>query len=104
MRTLLPAALIACCLLGILAGAIFLAFPRLDLAATHAFYDPRHTFYGTNLWGRTLREMFRLASYLIFAAFVVAWISARLYARKRLVPSGRNLAFLALTLALGPFL
>ena len=33
---------------------------------------------------------------------MLAYISARLYGRKRLVPTGRNLAFLALTLALGP--
>ena len=81
---------------------MFLAFPQLDLAVTHIFYGERHAFYGTSFLGRTFREIFRLASYTIFAAFVLAYISARLYARKRLVPTGRNLAFLALTLALGP--
>jgi membrane-associated phospholipid phosphatase len=100
----LPAALIFCCVLALIAGAIFLAYPQLDLAATHAFYGEKHAFYGTTFFGRTLREIFRLASYLIFAAFVLAYISARLYARKRLVPTGRNLAFLALTLVLGPSL
>jgi membrane-associated phospholipid phosphatase len=98
----LPAALIFCCVLALIAGAIFLAYPQLDLAATHAFYGENHAFYGSTFFGRTLREIFRLASYLIFAAFVLAYISARLYARKRLVPTGRNLVFLALTLALGP--
>jgi membrane-associated phospholipid phosphatase len=100
----LPGALILCCILAFIAAAIFLIWPQLDLAVTHAFYGGNNAFYGTTLFGRTLREIFRLASYTIFAAFVLAYISARLYARKRLVPTGRNLAFLALTLALGPFL
>jgi membrane-associated phospholipid phosphatase len=100
----LPGALICCVIVAILASAVFLAYPGLDLAVTHAFFDEHHAFYGTTLFGRTLREIFRLASYVIFAAFVIAYISARLYVRKRLVPTGRNLAFLALTLALGPFL
>jgi lipid A 4'-phosphatase len=105
MRILeLRAALILCCFVAIMAGTIFITHPQLDLAVTHAFFDEHHAFYGTSLCGRALREIFRLASYTIFAAFVLAYISARLYARKRLVPTGRNLAFLALTLALGPFL
>jgi membrane-associated phospholipid phosphatase len=98
----LPGALILCCVLAIIAAGAFLAFPQLDLAVTHAFYDRNHAFYGTTLFGRALRAILRLASYAVFAAFVLAYISARLYARKRLVPTGRNLAFLALTLALGP--
>jgi membrane-associated phospholipid phosphatase len=98
----LPAALILCCALAIIAAGVFLAFPQLDLAVTHMFYGERHAFYGTSFLGRTFREIFRLASYTIFAAFVLAYVSARLYARKRLVPTGRNLAFLAVTLALGP--
>ncbi len=98
----LRAALLLCCALAIIAAGVFLAFPQLDLAVTHIFYGERHAFYGTTLFGRTFREIFRLASYTIFAAFVLAYISARLYGRKRLVPTGRNLAFLALTLALGP--
>jgi membrane-associated phospholipid phosphatase len=98
----LRAVLILCCALAILAAAVFLAFPQLDVAVTHAFYDENHAFYGQTLFGRTFREIFRLASYTIFAAFVLAYVSARLYARKRLVPTGRNLVFLALTLALGP--
>jgi lipid A 4'-phosphatase len=97
-----PAALIFCCAIAFLAGAIFILWPQLDLAVTHAFYDRHHAFYGTTLFGRSLRAILRLASYAIFAAFVLAYVSARLYARKRLVPTGRNLAFLALTLALGP--
>jgi membrane-associated phospholipid phosphatase len=98
----LPAALILCCVLAIIAAGVFVAFPQLDLAVTHAFYERHHAFYGTTVFGRTLRAVLRLASYTIFAAFVLAYISARLYARKRLVPTGRNLAFLAITLALGP--
>jgi lipid A 4'-phosphatase len=99
---ILPAALILCCVLAVVAAGVFLAFPQLDLAVTHAFFDRQGTFYGTTFFGRTLRAILRLASYTIFAAFVLAYVSARLYARKRLVPTGRNLAFLALTLALGP--
>ncbi|MEA2759924.1 MAG: lipid 4-phosphatase [Methylobacteriaceae bacterium] len=98
----LPAPLILCCVLAVIAAGVFLICPQLDLAATHAFFDEHHTFYGTTFSGRTLRAVLRLASYTIFAAFVVAYISGRLYARKRLVPTGRNLAFLAITLALGP--
>lgn len=98
----LCAALILCCVVAAVAAGVFLAFPQLDLAVTRAFYEPHHAFYGTTFFGRSLRAVLRLASYAIFAAFVLAYISARLYERKRLVPSGRNLAFLALTLALGP--
>jgi lipid A 4'-phosphatase len=98
----LPAALAFCCFVAAAAAGVFLAFPQLDLAVTHAFYDGNHAFYGTTFFGRTLRAVLRVASYTIFAAFVLAYVSARLYARKRLVPTGRNLAFLALTLALGP--
>jgi lipid A 4'-phosphatase len=98
----LPAPLILCCVLAAIAAGVFLTFPQLDLVVTHAFFDEHRAFYGTTLFGQTLRAIFRLASYAIFATFVLAYISARLYARKRLVPTGRNLAFLALTLALGP--
>src|SRR5947209_17807853 len=98
----LPAALILCCVFAVIAAGVFLTFPRLDLALTHAFFDAHGTFYGTTFFGRMLRAVLRLASYTIFAAFVLAYVSVRLYARKRLVPTGRNLAFLALTLALGP--
>ena len=98
----LPMALILCCVLALTAAAIFIAYPQLDLAVTHAFYDKNHAFYGTTLFGRTFRATLRLASFTIFAGFLLAYVSARLYARKRLVPSGRNLAFLAITLALGP--
>jgi membrane-associated phospholipid phosphatase len=101
IRTL-PAALILCCAVAILAAAIFVTFPQLDLATTHALYDRNHAFYGTTFFGRSFRAILRLASFTIFAVFVLAYISARLYARKRLVPTGRNLAFLAITLALGP--
>src|SRR5436309_8858513 len=100
----LPAALILCCFVAAIAAGVFLTWPRLDLALTHAFFDAHGTFYGTTPFGRTLRAILRLASYTIFAAFVLAYVSARLYARKRLVPTGRNLAFLAVTLALGPAL
>ena len=98
----LETALFLCCAIAVLAAAVFLAFPQLDLAVTQAFYGQRHAFFGTTLFGQTLRAVLRLASFTIFAAFVLAYISARLYARKRLVPTGRNLAFLAITLALGP--
>ena len=98
----IPAALILCCVVALLAAGVFLIWPQLDLAVTHAFFDAHGTFYGTTFFGRTLRAVLRLASYTIFAAFVLAYVSARLYARKRLVPTGRNLAFLAVTLALGP--
>jgi membrane-associated phospholipid phosphatase len=100
----LPAALLAVFVLAIVVAAIFLIWPQLDLTTTSEFYGRHHAFYGTTPFGRTLREIMRLASYAIFAAFVLAFISARLYARKRLVPTGRNLGFLALTLALGPAL
>jgi lipid A 4'-phosphatase len=101
IRTL-PAALILCCAVAILAAAIFVTFPQLDLATTHALYDRNHAFYGTTFFGRSFRAILRLASFTIFAVFVLAYISARLYARKCLVPTGRNLVFLAITLALGP--
>lgn len=100
----LPAALRGICLAALIAGATFLIWPQLDLAASHAFYDASGAFYGTSLFGRTLRAILRLAAYAIFIGFVLAYISGRLYAPRRLVPSGRNLAFLALTLALGPAL
>jgi lipid A 4'-phosphatase len=102
MRSRFLPALVLCCVLAVIAAGVFVAFPQLDLAVTRAFYEPHHAFYGTTFFGRSLREVLRLASYAIFAAFVLAYVSARLYARKRLVPTGRNLAFLALTLALGP--
>ncbi|GAC1332421.1 MAG: phosphatase PAP2 family protein [Beijerinckiaceae bacterium] len=100
----LPAALVGVCLVALIAGATFSVWPQLDLAVSHAFYDASGAFYGTSLFGRSLREILRLAAYAIFIGFALAYISGRLYERKRLVPSARNLAFLALTLALGPAL
>jgi membrane-associated phospholipid phosphatase len=102
MRTTLGLALMLCCFVAAAAAGVFLIRPQLDLAVTHAFFDTHGAFYGTTFFGRTLRAVLRLASYTIFAAFLLAYVSARLYARKRLVPTGRNLVFLALTLALGP--
>lgn len=98
----LAVALLAVLAIAIVAAAIFLTWPQLDLMTTSEVYERHSAFYGATLLGRTLREILRLASYAIFAAFVLAYISARFHARKRLVPTGRNLAFLAITLALGP--
>jgi lipid A 4'-phosphatase len=88
--------------LGILAGAVFLAMPEIDLAAARVFYAPETGFVGRRLGVEVWRQAFVTLYFgtvaLCLVGLIVAW-------RKRAqwlgLEKGRWL-FLAACLAAGP--
>lgn len=81
--------------------AVFSADPGLDLAAAGAFYAGAGRFVGQTPLGEGLRRLFYAVPILLFAGAAVAAALRRLGLRVP-APTGRGLATLALSLALGP--
>ncbi len=87
--------------LVILVVAVFALDPSLDLGASRFFYRGDGRFVGVTPLGRGLRQALYLVPFLLLAG------AAALYGLRRLgrgvpAPTGRALAMLALSLALGP--
>lgn len=88
--------------LGIIAGAVFLAMPEIDLAAARIFYAPETGFVGRRLWVEVFRQAFVVLYFgtvaLCLVGLIVVW-------RKRAQWLGlekRRWLFLAACLAAGP--
>lgn len=88
----------------VLAAAVFAVFssdPGLDLAAAGAFYAGDGRFSGATPFGEGLRRVFYAIPVLVLAAAGLA-AALRRFGLDVPAPSGRGLAVLALSLALGP--
>ena len=88
--------------LGILAGAVFLAMPDLDLAAARLFYAPETGFVGKRMWVEVMRQAFVV---LYFATIALCLVGLILVWRGRTHWLGlrkRRWLFLAACLAAGP--
>ena len=81
--------------------AVFSAAPGLDLAAAGAFYAGAGHFAGATPLGEALRRAFYTVPILLLAAAALAAALRRCGLRVP-APTGRGLATLALSLALGP--
>lgn len=88
--------------LTLTAAAVFAQLPDLDLAVASWFYRAPGEFVGKTALGNFGRTVFATGPFLALAAYVIAFAAPRLGRVWRFAPSGREVAFLAATLALGP--
>ncbi len=89
--------------LTLVTGTLFALWPELDLMGAALFHSP-DGFAGDGPLLKALRATLFYLPAIIMSAVAALWIAARLGAPvpARLRPRGRSIAFLALTLALGP--
>lgn len=88
---------------GFIMALVLTCVPDLDLSASRAFYAGDGHFVGKGSVGLVAREVARLAPLLLFGGLALLHAGRRLgWIAARYAPDGRSLAFLALSLALGP--
>jgi membrane-associated phospholipid phosphatase len=80
--------------------ALFALWPRIDLGAASLFYESGR-FVARGPVGDLWRRFFYDAPYFLLVAFVMTAV-AKYFGRVERGPRGRAIAFLLLTLALGP--
>ena len=85
----------------VLVGIVFAVRPDLDLSAARLFFHAG-TFVGHSPVGDGARLLGWLVPFVIFGLMVVGWLARRAGLAWPHLPSGRSIAFLAATLALGP--
>jgi membrane-associated phospholipid phosphatase len=83
-------------------GLVFGLAPELDLAAAQVFWREGAGFIGVTPAGEMLRSIFFAAPFWIAGLVALGWVLRRLNLPYVWLPSGRAIAFLALSLALGP--
>jgi lipid A 4'-phosphatase len=95
-------------ILTLCAGAIFAAWPNIDLSLANWFYA-NGEFYGQGTAARIFRKFFFYLPVAILAILVAAWVFRRLTLNwkpsnwlAKYSPSTRGLLFSVFTLALGP--
>ena len=89
---------------AIVVGALFAAYPRLDLAISAFFHDPHTGLFKVNVqpWVIHSRDGARYLIALIVAPAFLAVAGKLLLPRRRMLVRGPAALFLILTLALGP--
>ena len=89
---------------AIVVGALFVAYPRLDLAISALFYDPQTGMFKVNVqpWVIHSRDGARCIVALLVAPAFLAIAGKLLLPRWRMLVRGRAALFLILSLALGP--
>ncbi len=97
----MPRALVVLLALTALTMAVFALWPGIDLAVAHYFYD-RGGFIGRDGLERFGRDFFRVAPFVVLAAFAALYGLRRYGVAVPFAPSGRGVIFLAVTMALGP--
>ena len=91
------------CGFGLLATLVFLAFPKIDLSISGAFYVRKGTFSGQSLrLVQVLRGSFSGAFYLVIGASLVGLVLTRHRARRWLNLDRKQWLFLAICLSMGP--
>jgi lipid A 4'-phosphatase len=93
-------------LLGLVAAtlaalAVFALWPQIDLVAAQAFYG-ESGFIGRDPLERAVRAFFNITPFVVLAAFAAAYAMRRAGMAIAYAPSGRQLAFLLATMAIGP--
>jgi lipid A 4'-phosphatase len=89
---------------AIVVGALFGAYPQLDLAISAFFYDPHVGMFKVNVqpWVIHSRDGARYLVALLVAPAFLAVVGKLLLPRRRMLVRGRAALFLILALALGP--
>ena len=88
--------------LSLLAVVVFALAPRLDLATARLFYSGANHFVGQAAWGMALRRLFRVVPFVVLAIMLGLYAARRAGWTVPWAPGGRGIAFLLITLALGP--
>ncbi|HLH51653.1 MAG TPA: phosphatase PAP2 family protein [Roseiarcus sp.] len=83
-------------------AGVFALWPNLDLDVAHLFYRDGDGFVGRGLGWTLGRDFFRVAPFIVLAAFAALYVCRRRGLAVPYAPSGRALAFLVATLAVGP--
>jgi lipid A 4'-phosphatase len=91
--------LLACAVM--LAGLVLALAPQIDLAVAHLFYRSGH-FIGDTTAGRLAREVGRTAPFFILLGLTLLWIAGKFGLARAIAPRGRSIAWLVLSMALGP--
>lgn len=87
---------------GVLMAFVLACTPDLDLAASRVFYAGGH-FVGKVPAGFIARDIARWTPFFLLGGLMLLHLARRLgWLAARYAPDGRSLAFLALSLALGP--
>ena len=81
--------------------AVFALWPALDLAVAHVFYD-RGGFIGHDGLERFARDFFRVAPFVVLAAYIALYALRRAGVALFWAPTGLGVIFVIATLAIGP--
>jgi membrane-associated phospholipid phosphatase len=81
--------------------AVFALWPGVDLGAAHVFYD-RGGFAGHDGLERFGRDFFRVAPFVVLAAYIALYALRRAGVAVIWAPSGLGVIFVIATLAIGP--
>jgi len=98
------AGLVIALVIAVVVGIVFGVYPRLDLAISAPFYDPRAGLFKVNVqpWSNNSRDAARYLIAVIVAPAFLAVVGKLLLPRRRMLVHGRAALFLILTMALGP--
>jgi len=90
--------------IGAVVGVVFGVFPRLDLAISGLFFDPKiHDFpLNAQRWAQIARDAARALIGLLLAPACLALVGKFLLPRRPMLIRGAAVLFLILTFALGP--
>jgi membrane-associated PAP2 superfamily phosphatase len=90
--------------IGVVVGVVFGVVPRLDLAVSTPFYDPKtHDFpLNGHVWAQYARNAARVLITLLIVPAGIALIGKFLFPRRRMLIKGQAVLFLIGTLAVGP--
>jgi lipid A 4'-phosphatase len=80
---------------------VFALWPQLDVDAARAFYGDGG-FIGHDPFERAIRAFFNITPFLVLAAFASVYAMRRAGIAVAYAPTGRQLAFLIATMAIGP--
>jgi lipid A 4'-phosphatase len=90
--------------IGVVVGVVFGVWPRLDLAVSTPFYDPKtHDFpLNGHVWSQHARDAARVVIALLIVPAGVALLGRILLPRRPMLIKGQAVLFLIGTLAVGP--
>jgi lipid A 4'-phosphatase len=90
--------------IGVVVGVVFGVWPRLDLAVSTPFFDPKtHDFpLNGHVWSQYARTAARVLITLLIVPTGIALVGKFLFPRRRMLIKAEAVLFLIATLAVGP--
>ncbi|MDB5532531.1 MAG: Membrane-associated enzyme (Acid phosphatase) superfamily [Hyphomicrobiales bacterium] len=103
MQTLITKRSILIQLAALVLTAVVLGiWPQIDVDVARMFVRSDGLFFGVSSAGYLLRSIFYALPLVLGAVLLLIWLAARWHAPKWPVPSNRAIAFMVISLALGP--